>query len=68
MKRSERIYRHHCDSCQAMMINGVFCHEQGCPDAWKSYSRECEWCGQPFNPEKKYQKCCCDSCTEDFYG
>lgn len=22
-----------CDQCQAVMINGVYCHEQGCPNA-----------------------------------
>jgi hypothetical protein len=21
-----------CDQCEALMINGVFCHEQGCPN------------------------------------
>ena len=20
-----------CDSCEALMINGVYCHEMGCP-------------------------------------
>ena len=23
-----------CDSCQALMINGVRCHKTGCPRAW----------------------------------
>ena len=22
----------HCDQCEAAMINGVFCHETGCPN------------------------------------
>jgi hypothetical protein len=21
-----------CDQCEALMIQGVFCHEQGCPE------------------------------------
>ena len=31
-----------CDQCEAAMINGVFCHEQGCPNQGKVF--ECgEW-------------------------
>lgn len=56
-----------CDSCQALMINGVLCHETGCPDAWKDYKRECEWCGQKFSPETRHQSCCCDECAADYY-
>ena len=29
----------HCDQCEAVMINGVFCHETGCPNA----KRERQW-------------------------
>lgn len=31
MKRKRRHKR--CDKCIALMINGVYCHEQGCPNA-----------------------------------
>lgn len=24
-----------CDGCNLMIINGILCHEQGCPDAWR---------------------------------
>jgi len=27
--------RKSCDQCVAVMINGVFCHETGCPNAQK---------------------------------
>jgi hypothetical protein len=41
-----------CDQCEASMINGVFCHERGCPNmgkvwedgAWVRY-RACFECG-----------------------
>jgi hypothetical protein len=26
-----------CDQCEALMINGVFCHETGCPNSKKTY-------------------------------
>jgi hypothetical protein len=26
-----------CDQCEAAMINGVFCHETGCPNTLKTY-------------------------------
>jgi len=58
--------RKQCDSCQALMINGIFCHETGCPNAWKDYDRECKWCGQKFKPETKHQDFCCDDCAESY--
>jgi hypothetical protein len=33
-----------CDQCEALMINGVFCHETGCPNSKKQYDAESgEW-------------------------
>ena len=29
-----------CDQCEAATINGVFCHEQGCPNRNKVYDDE----------------------------
>jgi len=29
-----------CDQCEAAMINGVFCHETGCPNMHSRYDRE----------------------------
>lgn len=51
-----------CQSCQALRINGVLCHEIGCPDAWKDYSRVCKWCGSTFVPDDRDQICCDESC------
>ena len=51
-----------CDQCEAMMINGVFCHETGCPDAWM-HEQECDWCGQKFMPEYAEQICCTPECA-----
>lgn len=31
-----------CDQCTAMMIQGVFCHETGCPNSRKKWNGE-EW-------------------------
>lgn len=30
--RSERAYRVRCSQCEALVINGVACHERGCPN------------------------------------
>lgn len=57
-----------CDSCEVMSINGVLCHEQGCPHAWKDESRECKWCGQEFNPERSEQDCCSHSCEVAYHN
>lgn len=43
-----------CDQCEALMINGVFCHEHGCPNSCKTWVEdredwvrfvECRECG-----------------------
>ena len=31
-----------CDQCEALMINGVYCHEQGCPNTNK-IKQDGEW-------------------------
>ena len=57
-----------CNSCEALMINGVYCHELGCPDAWQDKIRECKWCGQDFKPEHSGQTCCDDTCHAAYNG
>ena len=57
-----------CESCEASIINGVYCHEQGCPDSWKTEIRECLWCGSEFKPEHRDQHCCCDDCHLAYYS
>lgn len=37
-------HRERCDQCEACMINGVYCHETGCPNTNKVYdSDEDRW-------------------------
>ena len=57
-----------CNSCEVMNINGCNGHEIGCPESWKDYKAECEWCGTEFIPAEKGQKCCCDDCAEVYYN
>lgn len=51
-----------CQSCEALMINGVLCHEIGCPDAWRDSTRSCKWCGQEFKPDHRDEAYCTDDC------
>ena len=51
-----------CQSCDCVYINGIKCHEHGCPDVWKDKQVECVWCGSRFVPEYKEQRYCSDSC------
>lgn len=58
-----------CDGCQPAIVNGTMCHEQGCPEAWRDYARECPWCGALFHAtDKSQQVCCSDSCIESYFG
>lgn len=57
-----------CDSCEVLSINGVTCHETGCPDAWKDYQVECAWCGTEFTPEYDGQTLCDESCAASYHG
>ena len=57
-----------CDSCEALMINGVLCHEFGCPDDWEGYEVECRWCGRYFVPLTKDTILCSEECIRDYYS
>ena len=57
-----------CQSCEVLMINGLRCHEHGCPDAWGEETRECKWCGQQFKPKEKWQDCCDEYCAAEYHG
>lgn len=56
-----------CQSCECVFINGLKCHEPGCPDAWKDYTVECRECGCKFTPEEKGQIFCSEECAESYY-
>lgn len=47
-----------CDGCSPSMINGVLCHETGCPDAWRDTTKECQMCGDDFRPKSRHQSIC----------
>ena len=56
-----------CHSCEVSYINGVRCHETGCPEAWKEKKHNCAWCGQDFTPEEKTQILCSEECAEAYF-
>jgi len=33
--RSDNMYRVRCSQCEALVINGIPCHERGCPNERK---------------------------------
>lgn len=57
-----------CDGCAMVTINGVPCHETGCPDQWRTTTRECDWCGVEFPPAERTLMFCSESCQESFNG
>ena len=62
--------RRGCNQCEALMINGVFCHETGCPN-WNSHydvesgewikQRKCFECGCTVDADDL----CCSAPFED---
>lgn len=61
--------RVHCDQCQMLSINGIPCHESGCPNSRKiwdpesqSWKRlvECSNCGFEYFAEDSHD--CSDLC------
>jgi len=56
---------HSCKSCEALTVNGVYCHESGCPDAWQGIKKSCVYCGFLFEPESAVQKYCGEDCYLD---
>lgn len=65
--------RIHCDQCELMTINGVICHETGCPNDWinpatgQGFETECVWCGGVFTPVFRGEKCCCNDCAHTYF-
>jgi hypothetical protein len=54
----KRTGNYRCNQCEASMINGVFCHESGCPNTRSRYDAESgEWI--------KQRKCFDCGCTVD---
>ncbi len=47
-----------CQSCNVAIINGIRCHETGCPGA----PRECCECGCAFKPAHPFHTVCPDCC------
>ena len=56
-----------CDGCMVSTVNGVRCHEHGCPDAWRDEVRSCLWCGREFTPDAREQWYCDEECSQSFY-
>jgi hypothetical protein len=50
-----REYKVKCSQCEAVAINGIACHEQGCPN--QTY--ECRGCGNRVTRHQRY----CEECS-----
>ena len=49
-----------CDGCSPSTINGVLCHETGCPEAWRDTTASCFECGCDFYRQSRFQTVCND--------
>ena len=56
-----------CDGCMVNTVNGVRCHEHGCPSAWREEVRECLWCGTAFVPESPLERFCSADCAQSLF-
>ncbi len=66
MIKTTSLRRITCDQCVMLSINGLPCHELGCPNAWQGQRRKCKWCGSAFIPTDRHQICCDAECVESF--
>lgn len=65
-QRTPRYYRPKCDQCEILVINGVICHETGCPDAWKGKTATCKLCDEDFKLQHSRQ-IYCRSCVKSIH-
>jgi hypothetical protein len=49
-----------CHSCEILSINGVICHERGCPET--VYSVDCFGCGYEFESGSRTRGQLCPDC------
>lgn len=56
-----------CNQCKTLIINGMLCHEIGCPDSWKGHKIDCKWCGNEFIPDDSGQEFCDPECCNSYY-
>jgi hypothetical protein len=54
-----------CNHCEALMINGLFCHETGCPEARRERARHCPECGTRHDDVADAAMCCADEPLAD---
>lgn len=63
-----------CKSCDSCGINGVLCHETGCPDSHidlgtgQPYPVECKFCGSPVSPPCQVTPFCSNDCAQAYLG
>jgi hypothetical protein len=62
-----------CNQCQMLSINGVVCHETGCPNMGKKFIDgqwltvyHCTECGSQHTDSANMQACCVADETEFF--
>jgi len=54
-----------CESCEIAYINGMRCHETGCPESWRGLHKKCFECGCDFVPENSRFESVCLDCIAD---
>ena len=68
-----------CPNCDAKRINGLICHEHGCPTPYIGKTLECANCGTKFKPEEGERPLadktsrgtiytCSETCRNDYFG
>lgn len=69
-RNGDEITLNNCNGCNPIMIQGHFCHESGCPDAWRDQPKKCFECGCEFFPTEHFQKICkgCVEVYEELYN
>ena len=57
-----------CSNCDCIRINGLKCHETGCPTAYLDEVRECKECGADYQPDSRNDIACSPCCAAAYRG
>lgn len=73
MATRKKTVKPRCPHCEVLCVNGVACHETGCPESHvdpatgEPHRAECAWCGSECEARPGFRRAFCDEDCEAAY-